>query len=53
MSLAGRGARYLLLEKAFLGVQPGFEENLRATFPILREHNDLIIFRLDDGRSDS
>jgi hypothetical protein len=52
MSLVGRGARYFLLEKAFLRVQPGFEENLRATFPILREHSDLIIFRLDEGRSD-
>jgi len=44
--LARRGAKVFFAERWVLGEVPGFEEVLRATFPVIDECDEAILFRL-------
>ena len=45
-SLAVRGARYYIADKASVAQQPGFESELRKTFPLIAECNTAWLFDL-------
>jgi hypothetical protein len=45
-SLAGRGARYFVAEHAALQSKPGFESELRTTFPVIAECNAALFLKL-------
>ena len=44
--LIERGARYFVAEKAVLKLKPGFEAELRRTFPVVKECGDAYLFEL-------
>lgn len=44
--LSERGARYFIAEKSALKMKPGFETELRQTFPLLMECEDAYLFQL-------
>jgi flagellar biosynthesis protein FliQ len=46
MSLAKRGARYLIAEKGYFKGKPQFESDLRRTFPAIRECKQAVLFEL-------
>jgi hypothetical protein len=44
--LMARGAQYFIVERSALAVRPGFEAEMRQTFPVLAETPVAILFRL-------
>ncbi len=48
-SLAARGARWFVAERAAVAEKPGFAQELRAYFPLVAECGDLQLFRLVHG----
>ena len=47
MELARQGARYFVAEKTALGVQRGFEADLQAKFPVIKECDTAVLFELE------
>jgi len=46
-AFAEKGARYFVAWKNRLGIEPGFEQALRATYPVLRECDAWLLFDLE------
>jgi 4-amino-4-deoxy-L-arabinose transferase-like glycosyltransferase len=45
-SFAGRGARYFVAEKQAMKKQPGFEDEMRRTYPVVSECAEAVLFQL-------
>jgi hypothetical protein len=41
-----KGAAYFVADKVALSREPGFEERLRASFPLLADCKSVLLFRL-------
>jgi hypothetical protein len=50
-SLAARGARYYIADKASVAQQPGFESELRRSFPVLVDCAAAVLFELKNPPS--
>ena len=50
-SLMARGAEYFIVERTALAARPGFEDEMRRTFPVVSETPVAILFRLRSLRS--
>ena len=48
---ASRGARFFVARKSALGLTPGFEDALRATYPVVSECPSFILFSLEPRRA--
>ncbi len=44
--LSEHGVRYFVAEKEAIGMKPGFETELRKTFPVVMECNEVLLFEL-------
>jgi hypothetical protein len=47
--LARRGARYFIAEQKVLLARPGFEADMRRTFPVIAETPTAVLFRIDSS----